>query len=87
MFSDLLLPGLKQILKDYVTEAADKSLLTIIFFKLMYYYRFRYFSPALDSFFENILADINIKLNGGNKTQKNRVISELKKKKMIVGKW
>lgn len=86
MFSDLHLPGLKQILKDYVTEAADKSLLTIIFFKLMYYYRFRYFSPALDSFFENILADINIKLNGGNKTQKTRVILELKKKKMIVGK-
>lgn len=55
--------------------------LTIIFVKLLYYYRYRYFSCSLDSFFENILADINIKLHGGNKMQKDRIISELKKQK------
>ena len=67
----------------YVAEANNKSLLTIIFFKLLYYYRFRYFSSSLDPFFENILADINIKLHGGNKLRKDRIISELKKQKMI----
>ena len=43
-FSDLHLPGLQRVLKEYVAEANSKSLLTIIFFKLLYYYRFRYFS-------------------------------------------
>ena len=83
MFSDLHLPGLQRVLKEYVAEANNKSLLTIIFFKLLYYYRFRYFSSSLDPFFENILADINIKLHGGNKVRKDRIISELKKQKMI----
>ena len=83
MFSDLHLPGLQRVLKEYVAEANNKSLLTIIFFKLLYYYRFRYFSSSLDPFFENILADINIKLHGGNKLRKDRIISELKKQKMI----
>lgn len=68
---------------ELVAEANNKSLLTIIFFKLLYYYRFRYFSSSLDPFFENILADINIKLHGGNKLRKDRIISELKKQKMI----
>ena len=79
MFSDLHLPGLQRVLKEYIAEANSKSLLTIIFFKLLYYYRFRYFS----SFFENILADINLKLHSGSKVQKDRIISELKKQKMI----
>jgi len=34
-------------------------------------------------FFENILADINIKLNGGNKRKKDRVITEIKKQKLL----
>lgn len=83
LFSDLHLPGLQRILKDYCTKVDNKSLLTIIFFKLLYYYRFRCFSSSLDPFFENILADINIKLNGGNKRRKDRIITELKKQKMI----
>jgi len=83
MFSDLHLPGLQRVLKEYVAEAESKSLLTIIFFKLLYYYRFRYFSPSLDPFFENILADINIKLHGRNKLIKDRIIYDLKRKKMI----
>ncbi|MEG0835831.1 MAG: metallophosphoesterase [Christensenellaceae bacterium] len=81
LFGDLHLPGLQKVLKDYCTEANNKSLLKIIFFKLLYYYRFRYFSPSLDPFFENMLADINIKLNGGNKHRKSMIVCELKKQK------
>ena len=74
-----------RLVKNYV-HGYYKTLypeFTIIFFKLLYYYRFRYFSSSLDPFFENILADINIKLHGGNKLRKDRIISELKKQKMI----
>ena len=35
LFSDLHLPGLQRILKDYCTKVDNKSLLTIIFFKLL----------------------------------------------------
>lgn len=83
LFSDLHLPGLRGVLEEYIAGITNKSLLTIVFFKLLYYYRFRYFSPSLDSFFENILADINIKLYGKNKKQKDRVISEFKKQKLL----
>ncbi len=79
LFCDLRLPGLRNELQRYVADAKDKSLLTIIFFKLMYYYRYRYFSPSLDSFLENTLADINRKLNGGSKQGKELIIQSLKK--------
>lgn len=83
LFSDLHLPGLRNVLKDYCTGANNKSLMKIIFFKLLYYYRFGYFSPVLDPFFENLLADINIKLNGGNKFGKNAVINTLRQQRRI----
>lgn len=81
LYCDLRLPGLQNVLKSYCADVKDKSLLKIIFFKLLYYYSFRYFSSSLDPFFENILADINIKLNGGNKSRKSAIIHELKKQK------
>lgn len=84
LYCDLRLPGLQNVLKSYCTDAKDKSLLKIIFFKLLYYYRFRYFSSSLDPFFENILADINIKLNGGSKLRKGAIIQELKKQKKFL---
>lgn len=84
LYCDLRLPGLQNILKNYCSEAKHKSLLKIIFFKLLYYYRFRYFSSSLDPFFENILADINIKLNGGNRLQKGVIIQELKNQKRLL---
>ena len=84
LYCDLRLPGLQNVLKSYCTDAKDKSLLKIIFFKLLYYYRFRYFSSSLDPFFDNILADINIKLNGGNKLRKGVIIQELKKQKKFL---
>ena len=84
LYCDLRLPGLQNVLKSYCTDAKDKSLLKIIFFKLLYYYRFRYFSSSLDPFFENTLANINIKLNGGNKLRKDAIIQELKKQKKLL---
>lgn len=81
LYCDLRLPRLQDVLKTYCTDVKDKSLLKIIFFKLLYYYSFRYFSSSLDPFFENILADINIKLNGGSKSRKSAIIDEIKKQK------
>ncbi len=83
LFSDLHLSGLRQVLNDYIAGITNKSLLTIIFFKLLYYYRFRYFSPSLDSFLVNILADINLKLYGKNKWHKDRIIADLKKQRLL----
>lgn len=81
LFSDLRLHGLQEVLKKYISDAKDKSLMKIIFFKLMYYYCFRYFSPSLDPFLESTLADINIRLNGGNKREKAQVIQTIKSQK------
>lgn len=78
MFSDLRLPGLKAVINQYVLDIDNKSMLKIVFFKLLYYYRFRYFSPVLDNFLENTLADINIKLNNGNKRIKGFVMEQIK---------
>lgn len=78
MFADLRLPGLQKVLQSYASEAQDKSLLKIIFFKLLYYYQFRYFSSSLDSFLENTLADINIKLNNGSKYAKSSIVNKIK---------
>lgn len=78
MFADLRLPGLQKVLQSYASEAKDKSLLKIIFFKLLYYYQFRYFSSSLDSFLENTLADINIKLSNGSKYAKPSIVNKIK---------
>lgn len=84
LYSDLRLPGLQSVLKKYVSEAKDKSVLKIIFFKLMYYYCFRYFSSSLDSFLESMLADINIRLNDGNKYRKSQIIQTIKEQKQSL---
>ena len=47
--------------------------------KLMYYYQFRYFGTAIDSFLVNMLADINMRLQGRNKLAKGSVITEIKR--------
>ena len=79
LYADLRLPGLKNILHQYAKDAQDKSLLKIIFFKLLYYYQFRYFSSSLDVFLENTLANVNIKLQSKNKFSKGQWIDNLKK--------
>lgn len=83
IYADLRLPGLQKVLLKYVNEVENKSLLKIIFFKLLYYYDFRYFSTSLDSFFENILADINIKLQNTTKQFKSIVVNEIKSKRTM----
>lgn len=78
-YCDLRINGLRNQLSKYVKKDHSKSLLKIIFFKLMYYYRFRYFSSSLDKFLEDSLADINIKLHNDNYFAKGKMIGEIKK--------
>ena len=79
---DLRVPGTMEIIRNYVGRISNKSLLTIVFFKLMYYYQFRYFSENTDTQLEGILADINLKLQGIGKVYKSYVIQELKAKRL-----
>lgn len=78
LFTDLRLPGIKNVIKQYLSEPKRKALLKIIFVKILYYYHFRYFSSSLDPFMENILFDINAKLNNTNKFNKTQWINEIK---------
>ena len=80
-FCDLRLKGLRDVLQRYVNSITDKSFLKIVFFKILYYYRFRYFSSSLDSFLENTLADINIKLNKKSKRQKSLYVQQIKERR------
>lgn len=83
LYCDLRIPGLRDIIKNYCYETKNKSLLTIIFFKLMYYYRFGYFSSSLDQFLENTLKDINSKLYSCSKVESNLLISKVKNQKRL----
>lgn len=78
-YCDLRISELKKVLAEYVNEEHNKALLKIIFFKLLYYYQFRYFNPSLDTFLEETLANINVKLNNGTNVMKGAMIKEVKK--------
>ena len=78
LLCDLRVPGFKNELKDYVQSLKDRSMLKIVLFKLLYYYQFRYFSSSLDPFLEDILADINLKLNKRGKRLKSYYIQGFK---------
>ena len=78
------MPGLQKVLSKYINEIENKSLLKIIFFKLLYYYDFRYFNASFDSFFENILADINIKLQNTTKLFKGNIVNQIKSKRAML---
>ena len=80
-FCDLRLKGLREVLQHYVNGISDKSVLKIVFFKILYYYQFRYFSSSLDSFLENTLADINIKLNKKSKSKKSLYVQQIKERR------
>ena len=67
LYSDLRLDGFVLILEEYVKSVDSKDLLKIIFFKLMYYYRFRYFSPKVSIVIKNLLSEILLKLNKKSK--------------------
>ena len=83
LFSDLHLPGLKQVLKEYITGITNKSLLTIIFFKLLYYYISAKIFSKKGSSEELKYLNLYIKLYGKNKWHKDRIISDLKKQKLL----
>ena len=81
LVTDLRLPGIKNVIKQYLSETKRKALLKIIFAKILYYYQFRYFSSSLDPFMENILFDINAKLNNTNNFNKTQWVNKIKKQK------
>lgn len=75
---DLRVPGVGDIIKNYLAGITDKSLLKIAFFKLMYYYQLRYFDGEFDHILESELSNINLKLNGQPKFAKSEVIKQLR---------
>lgn len=75
LYCDLRLHGFNTILKDYCKKINDKSLLTIIFFKLQNYYKYRYFNESYDNDLANLLAEVNLKLRNSH-SQKNRRVNE-----------
>ena len=75
---DLRLSKVQSLLSTYVRQVKDSALLKIIFFKLMYYYQFRYFGTKLDRFLVETLADISIKINHESKLHKQHYIDQIK---------
>jgi hypothetical protein len=75
---DLRLPKIQLILNTYVKQIKDNALLKIVFFKLMYYYQFRYFGTHLDPFLRDTLAEINLKMNHQSGLFKQQYIDKLK---------
>lgn len=76
---DLRLSNIKSTLTEYIKKTQNTSLLKIIFFKLLYYYQFRYYGTTLDSFLLDKMADINLKIQHKPKMLKSKVIEEIKK--------
>jgi Icc-related predicted phosphoesterase len=76
---DLRLSSIQSTLTEYIKKTQNTSLLKIIFFKLLYYYQFRYYGTALDSFLLDKMADINLKIQHKSKMLKSQVIQEIKK--------
>lgn len=83
LYCDLRIPGLREVIKSYCADIKNKSLLTIIFFKLLYYYRLGYFSPSLNQFLEKTLVNINSKLYNCSKVESNNIISKYKNQKLL----
>jgi len=83
LYCDLRIPDCLSVLQKFVNRTTSKDLLTISLFKILYYYKMRYFPPTCDKILVNLLADINLKLNNHNKHQKSLVIREIQKEKRI----
>lgn len=82
LLCDLRVPGVGEIIKKYTGEQKDHTFLKIVFFKLLYYYQFRYFGHNLDAILENALADINLRLNGQAKFYKSQTIKQLQSQRI-----
>lgn len=76
---DLRIKGSINNMENFIKKTTSKDLLTISFFKILYYYHYRYFAKNYDNRLENILATINQKLfNHGKNLSKSVLISNLK---------
>ena len=62
MLCDLHVNEFNAFLKKYINKITDKSMMQIVFVKMLYYYKMRFFDSKFDSDFENMLADLNIKM-------------------------
>lgn len=75
---DLRLPKIQLLLNTYVKQIKENALLKTIFFKLLYYYQFRYFGTDLDQFLLDTLAEIKVKINHKSRLYKQHYINQLK---------
>ena len=75
---DLRLPGIKTMINEYIQKTKNTSLLKIIFFKLFYYYQFRYFGVTMDAFLLDKLAEINLKMKHKSKMLKSQYVEQIK---------
>lgn len=64
LYCDLRVPECLNELSAFVKRTSSKDVLTITLFKAIYYYQIQYFPKHLDTTLENIIADINMKLQG-----------------------
>lgn len=63
--ADLRVPEGLDYLEELTKKTDNKCILTISFYKLLYYYKFGYFREDFDIKLENLLADINIRIHKG----------------------
>lgn len=84
LYCDLRISGCLKELRSFVNKTSSKDLLTISFFKVLYYYKMRYFPSSQDSIIENLLADINLKLHNMNKFQKDQVLKNIQKERRVA---
>ena len=62
LYCDLRISGCLDELSSFVKRTTSKDILTITLFKAVYYYQMQYFPKHMDTALENIIADINMKL-------------------------
>lgn len=85
LYCDLRISGCLQELSSFVSRTSSKDLLTIVLFKAMFYYKTRYFPPAQDNMLENIIAEINLKLQNVGKLAKSHVLRSIRKQRPMMG--
>lgn len=80
LYCDLKMENYNEILKSYIKKVSSKDLLKIIFFKLLFYYKFTYLGDKMDDALQNYIADVHIRINGSKNEQnyKSRLIDSIK---------
>lgn len=80
LYCDLRISGCLKELSSFVKRTSSKDLLTIALFKTLYYYKAHYFPRQHDSDLENIIANINLKLNNMDHRMNGLIKSQVLKK-------